>query len=77
MELGREQKWSIKSSAVYGCLIGFALTAIHHIQHALSNDIPEDICAHDLDKMIVGASGGAILLPSMQFSEIGSRGGAR
>jgi hypothetical protein len=68
-----EQRWSPSSSTVYGGLKGMIAKAVHHIQHVLSNGIPEDVYAHVLGEMMVGAFGGAILLPSLQLSEIGSQ----
>jgi hypothetical protein len=75
-ESGREKGWSLTSNAVCGCLIGMIAKSLHHIQHALSVGIPEGVYAHVLGEMMVGAFGGAILLPSLQLSEIGSRGEA-
>jgi hypothetical protein len=59
--LGREKEWSLTSSAVYGCLTGIAVIALHHVHQAISNDIPDNIYAHVLGEMFVGSFGGGVL----------------
>ena len=58
-ELGPE--WGLRSSALYGCLTGIALTSLHHVHQAISNNIPDDIYTHVISEMIVGALGGGAL----------------
>ncbi len=37
-----------------------AVASLHHVQHALTNQIPENIPAHILGEFAVAACGGAI-----------------
>lgn len=47
-------------NALYGGLLGMAVASLHHVQHALTNQIPENIPAHILGEFAVAACGGAI-----------------
>ena len=48
-------------NAVYGGLFGIAVASLHHVHHALTNKIPENIPVHVLAEMAAGALSGAIL----------------
>jgi integration host factor subunit alpha len=59
------QMRSTSASAVYGWLTGFAESALHQINSALSNDIPDDVYMHVVSELIIGALGGAILFAAV------------
>jgi hypothetical protein len=48
-------------NARFGGLAGIAVASLHHVYHALSNQIPENIPAHVLGEMAAGAFGGVIV----------------
>jgi hypothetical protein len=56
-----EQKWSTRSGAEYGCLLGFIAIPLRHIHQAVSNQIPEDVYTHVFGELIVGGVTGATL----------------
>ncbi|WP_404295221.1 hypothetical protein ACD578_27680 (plasmid) [Microvirga sp. RSM25] len=60
-ELEPEQHSSVSSGALYGCLIGIALTVFHPIHDTLTDDIPEGALTHPIFDVIAGDLGGAIL----------------
>jgi hypothetical protein len=47
--------------ALYGGLVGIGFASLHHVYHALTNQIPGNIAAHILSEMAAAAFGGAIL----------------
>lgn len=49
------------SNARFGGLAGIAVASLHHVYHALSNQIPENIPAHVLGEIAIGAFGGVIV----------------
>ena len=49
------------SNARLGGLAGIARASLHHVYHALSNQIPEHIPAHVLGEMAAGAFGGVVV----------------
>jgi hypothetical protein len=48
-------------NALYGGFFGIAVAALHHVQHAFTSQIPENIPAHVLGEFAVAACGGAIM----------------
>jgi len=56
-----EPKWSLRSSAFTGCLAGLAVADLHHVDHVISNDIPDSIYTHVIGETIAAAAGGVIL----------------
>jgi hypothetical protein len=50
-----------RGGAVYGGLFGIVVAAMHHVHHAVTNVIPDNIPVHVLTEMAAGAFAGAIL----------------
>jgi hypothetical protein len=50
-----------KSGAFYGSLLGLAVASLHHVYHALTLDIPENLYAHVFGELAAGAAGSAAL----------------
>jgi hypothetical protein len=46
-----------RGNALYGALFGIVVATLHHIQHALTGQIPENITVHVLSEFIVAACG--------------------
>ncbi len=57
--------------ACYGGLVGAGVASLHHVQHALTSQIPANLPAHVLGELAAAACGGAIL--SLIFSAICTR----
>lgn len=53
--------WSLRSSAIDGSLVGLAVTSLHHVHHAITNNIPDNIYTHVIGEAAAGLIGGAIL----------------
>jgi hypothetical protein len=60
-------RWSRRSSAIYGGLAGIAIAALHHIYHAISSNIPDNIYAHVIGEIAAGAAGGALLFTAISI----------
>jgi hypothetical protein len=48
-------KWSVSGSLLNGSLIGIAAGALHHVYHAVTNDIPENIYSHVIGELVAAA----------------------
>jgi hypothetical protein len=62
-----------RGNALYGALFGIVVATLHHIQHALRGQIPENITVHVLSEFIVAACGTQPWLRSVQPSATGSK----
>ena len=56
-----EYMWSVSTGAVYGWLIGIAVSALRQIHFVVSQEVPNDAYMRVVGELIVGACGGAIL----------------
>ena len=63
--LASDQFWNITSSARYGGLSGVAVASLHHVHHALTNDIPGNIAAHVIGEMSIGILAGVSLFTAV------------
>jgi len=55
------QSWDTPGSALYVGLVGITVASLHHVHHAVTNRIPDNIPMHVLAEMAAGALSGAIL----------------
>jgi hypothetical protein len=60
-------RWSRRTSAINGSLVGIAIVALHQVYHAISNNIPENIYAHVFGEMAAGTGGGALLFTAISI----------
>jgi hypothetical protein len=60
-----------ESNFLAGALTGIAIVALHHVYHAISGSIPEQVLIHVLGEMIAGGLCGALVLTA--FSVICNR----
>ena len=63
--------WHTPSSVVDGGLAGIAAASLHHVYHAITNQIPDNIAGHVLAELAAGALGGVILY--MAFAALCNR----
>jgi hypothetical protein len=56
-----ELMWSRSTSAVYGWLVGIAVSAVRQVHFVVSNDVPNDAYMRVVGELAAGAFGGAIL----------------
>lgn len=59
-----------KGNAVMGALAGMDVTSLHHVHHAVSNQIPDNIVAHVLGKSAMGSAAGGIFTAAVTLIAI-------
>jgi hypothetical protein len=52
---------STKDNAVMGALAGMGITSLHHVHHAVSNQVPDNILTHVLSESAMGTLAGETL----------------
>jgi hypothetical protein len=52
---------STKDNAVMGALAGMGITSLHHVHHAVSNQVPDSILTHVLSESAMGTLAGGTL----------------
>ena len=60
-----EPMWSRSISAVYGWLIGIAVSALRQVHFVVSQDVSNDAYMRIVAELIIGACGGAILFATI------------
>jgi hypothetical protein len=55
-----QSRWMTRrpASREMGALAGMGVTSLHHVHHAVSNQIPDNIVAHVLSESAMGAAAG-------------------
>lgn len=43
-----------------GCVAGVTMVVVHHLHHAVTGDIPDNIFSHALVELVAGAVGGIV-----------------